>query len=102
MKRHLAAIVLTVLAGSVGGVLTGQAPASAAVTDATVESDQSAFNAVSPKVASARCLDGKRVTGGFGRVTGDPRHVVLTRMEPVRINGQDRFEVVALADETDP
>ena len=102
MKRPLAAFVLTVLAGAVGGVLTGQTPASAAVTGATVRSDQTEFNAESPKVAKALCPEGKRVTGGFGRVTGDPRHVVLTRMEPVHTNGLDRFEVVASADETDP
>jgi hypothetical protein len=72
------------------------------VTGATVRSDQTAFNDVTPKVARAECPDGLRVTGGFGRVTGDPRHVVLTRMEPIHTNNLDRFEVTAAADETDP
>ncbi|MFC6016656.1 hypothetical protein ACFP2T_10635 [Plantactinospora solaniradicis] len=102
MRRFVAAFGLTIVVGLAGVLLTGPAPAYAAVTGATIRSEQTEFSATTPKVAIARCPEGKRVTGGFGRVTGDPRHVVLTRMEPVHTNNLDRFEVAAAADETDP
>jgi hypothetical protein len=99
MKRYAAALGFTVMAGT---LLIGPAPAYAAVTGASISSVQTEFSATTPKVAEARCPAGKRVTGGFGRVTGQPQHVVLTRMEPVHTNSLDRFEVAAASDETDP
>lgn len=74
--------------------------AAAALPGAVVRSEQTLFDSEGPKTAMARCPEGKRVTGGGGRVDGFASHVVITRLQPVRTNNLDRFEVSATEDET--
>jgi hypothetical protein len=77
------------------------APAAAALPGAAVRSQQSRpFSSEPTRAVAAYCPEGTRVTGGGGRVDGNPDHVVLTRMRPVHTNNLDRFEVAAAEDET--
>ena len=76
------------------------APATAALPGAAVRSQQShPFSSEPTRAVAAYCPEGTRVTGGGGRVDGNPDHVVLTRMRPVHTNNLDRFEVAAAEDE---
>jgi hypothetical protein len=101
-RRWIAAVGTAAML--LGALAASQAPAMAALSGATVVSEQSDFTSDGPKSAIAVCPPGKRVTGGGGRVDGVPGHVVVTRMRPVHlgddVNFEDSFQISASEDET--
>ena len=90
--------VAVLLGTQVAVQATGQPPA-AALPGTVVKSESSDFNSTSPKIAAAKCPEGKRLIGGGGRVNNGS-HVLITGLQPVHTNNLDRYEVSAAADET--
>ena len=88
----------TILTATATTALAAPTPAHAALPGAAVSSAITPFDSEPAKTAIAFCGEGKRVTGGGGRITG-PGHVVMTRLQPVHTNNRDRFEVSAAEDE---
>lgn len=88
----------TILTATLSTALAAPTPAHAVLPGAQVISAITQFDSEPVKTATAFCPEGKRVTGGGGRITG-PTHIVMTRLQPIHTNNQDRFEVSAAEDE---
>jgi len=73
-----------------------QTPAAAALPGAVVTDDLTPFGFEPIKTARALCPPNTHVTGGGGRIIGAGGLAVLTRLQPIRTNNQDRYEVTAI------
>lgn len=94
-----AAVVAALLAAQALVQAAGQLPASALPGAVVVPSPMSPDNSDATKTISAFCPEGRRVTGGGGRIIRGGGQVVMTRMQPVHTNNHDRFDVTAAEDQ---